>query len=74
MSTADPALYVAVFRALDLAKLGGVGRIDIDASTPDGIAGVTLLAMPTHVAFRVLNVQEVLELQLHATDIGRAKQ
>ena len=68
MSTADPALYVAVFRAVDLAKLGGVGRVDIDAATPDGIAGVTLLAMPTHVAFRVLR-----QLEIGATDIGRAK-
>lgn len=68
MSSADNALLVAVMRSLDLAKLGGVGRIDIDAATPDGIAAVTVLAMPTHVADRVLK-----ELQLHATDIGRAK-
>jgi hypothetical protein len=69
MSTADNALLVAVMRSLDLGKLGGVGRIDIDAATPDGIAAVTVLTMPTHVADRVLK-----ELQLHATDIGRAKQ
>ena len=68
MSTADNALLVAVMRSLDLGKLGGVGRIDIDAATPDGIAAVTVLTMPTHVADRVLK-----ELQLHATDIGRAK-
>ena len=68
MSSADPALYVAVFRALAVAQTGGVGRIDIDASTPDGIAGVTLLALPTHVAFRVLR-----QLEIAATDIGRAK-
>lgn len=68
MSTADNALLVAVMRSLDLAKLGGVGRIDIDAATPDGIAAITLLAMPTHVADRVLK-----QLELHATDIGRAK-
>ena len=69
MNTADNALLVAVMRSLDLGKLGGVGRIDIDAATPDGIAAVTVLTMPTHVADRVLK-----ELKLHATDIGRAKQ
>ena len=68
MSSADNALLVAVMRSLDLAKMGGVGRIDIDAATPDGIAAVTLLAMPTHVADRVLR-----QLEIAATDIGRAK-
>ena len=68
MSTADNSLLVAVMRSLDLAKMGGVGRIDIDAATPDGIAAVTLLAMPTHVADRVLR-----QLEIAATDIGRAK-
>ena len=69
MSTADNALLVAVMRSLDLAKMGGVGRIDIDAATPDGIAAVTVLTMPTHVADRVLR-----QLEIGATDIGRAKQ
>lgn len=68
MSTADNALLVAVMRSLDLAKLGGCGRVDIDAATPDGIAAITLLAMPTHVADRVLK-----QLEVAATDIGRAK-
>ena len=68
MNTADNALLVAVMRSLDLGKLGGVGRIDIDAATPDGIAAVTLLAMPTHVADRVIK-----QLEIAATDIGRAK-
>lgn len=68
MSTADNTLLVAVMRSLDLAKLGGCGRVDIDAATPDAIAAITLLAMPTHVADRVLR-----DLELHATDIGRAK-
>ena len=69
MSTADNALLVAVMRSLDLAKLGGVGRVDIDAATPDGIAAVTVLTLPTHVADRVLR-----ELEIAATDIGRQKQ
>ena len=68
MSTADNALLVAVMRSLDLAKMGGVGRIDIDAATPDGIAAVTVLAMPTHVADRVLR-----QLEIAVIDIGRAK-
>ena len=68
MSSADNALLVAVMRSLDLAKMGGVGRIDIDAATPDGIAAVTLLTMPTHVADRVLK-----QLEIAATDIGRGQ-
>ncbi len=68
MSTADNALLVAVMRSLDLAKFGGVGRIDIDAATPDGIAAVTVLTMPTFIADRVLK-----QLEIAATDIGRAK-
>ena len=68
MTTADNALLVAVMRSLDLAKLGGVGRIDVDAATPDGIAAVTVLTLPTHVADRVLR-----QLEIAATDIGRAK-
>ena len=67
MSTADNALLVAVMRSLDLAKMGGVGRIDIDAATTDGIAAVTVLTMPTHVADRVIK-----QLEIAATDIGRA--
>ena len=68
MSTADNALLVAVMRSLDLAKMGGVGRIDIDAATPDGIAAVTVLTMPTHVADRVIK-----QLEIAATDIGRGQ-
>lgn len=68
MSTADNALLVAVMRSLDLAKMGGVGRIDIDAATPDGMAAVTVLTMPTHVADSVLK-----QLELHARDIGRGQ-
>jgi hypothetical protein len=66
MSSSDKSLIVAVMRSLDLAKLGGVGRIDVDAATPEGIAAVTMLTMPTHEADRVLR-----QLQMWADDIGR---
>lgn len=71
MSSADNALLVAVFRALAVAQTQRIGRVDIDAASPDGIDGITILAMPT----RVANYQVAAHLQAWpVVDIGRAKQ
>jgi hypothetical protein len=44
-------------------------RIDIEAATMDGVAGLSILSMPTHVADRVLR-----QLQITAIDFGRGGQ
>lgn len=49
MTSADPQLVSAMFRALRLAEAGTAAYCKIDASTPDGIAGLVLVAMPDHV-------------------------
>lgn len=66
MTSADNKLVSTIFRGLELAMLGGVGRIDVEASTPDSMAAITMLTIPTHVADRVLK-----QLEMYARDLGR---
>lgn len=68
VSTVDDNLLQALFRALHSAEQGKVGRIDIEAATMDGVAGLSILSMPTHVADRVLR-----QLQITAIDFGRGQ-
>ena len=46
MGSADRNLVDAMFRALHEAQQARVGFAQVDASTPDGIAGITFAAMP----------------------------
>jgi hypothetical protein len=50
VSTADDSLVQALFRALHAAERSNIGRIDIEAATTDGVAGLTIMAMPTQLA------------------------
>ena len=45
MPSADDDVVVAMFQALAHAQLGRAGHIRLDASTPNGIGGLTLLAV-----------------------------
>lgn len=66
--SADPKLVAAMFRLLATAQKGGLGFIEVEASTPEGIASVTLAAMPTPV-WRQLRVY-IAEFG-ETKDIGR---
>jgi len=54
VSSVDAKLIEALFRALAAAQTGGVGRIACDASTVDGISSITILALPTWLADRLM--------------------
>jgi hypothetical protein len=69
VSTVDDRLLQALFRALHAAEQGKVGRIDIDAATKDGVAGLTVLAMPTQLADYV--AQQLASFTV--IDIGRQR-
>jgi hypothetical protein len=70
VSTVDDKLLQALFRALHAADQGKVGRIDIEAATKDGVAGLTIMAMPTQLADYVS--QQLASFTV--IDIGRGGQ
>jgi hypothetical protein len=69
MSTVDDSLLQALFRALHAAEQSKIGRIDIEAATKDGVAGLTVLAMPTQLADYV--AQQLASFTV--IDIGRQR-
>ena len=69
MTSMDREVVETVFRLLATAQLGGTGYVEIDATTTDGIASVTLLAVPTHVAQTLLRLPELQPNH----DIGRTR-
>jgi hypothetical protein len=47
VTTADNNVIHAMFRLMAHAQVGRIRYVNIDASAPNGIAGITMVAMPT---------------------------
>ncbi len=69
MSTADDSLVQAMLRALHAAEQSKIGRIDIEVATKAGVAGLTIMAMPTQLADYV--ARQLASFTV--IDIGRQK-
>ena len=65
MPSADDSVVLAMFRLLAAAQYGQTRYENIDASTMDGITGITLVAMPTYLwdSLKVKEAQKLEELK-----------
>lgn len=70
MPSADSDLVSAMFRCLHEAQQGRAGFAQVDASTPDGVAGITFAAVPVS-AWPV--VQRALELAFPKLPVHRIR-
>lgn len=71
MTSADPQLVACMFRLLATAQAQRIGYAEIDASTPEGIASVTMCAMPTAVFH---HLKPYMKAFCDPKDIGRTGQ
>lgn len=70
MASADRSLVEAMFRALAVAQTQRIGRVDIEAASPEGIDGLTILALPKQLADHVAAHLQAWPV----VDVGRTMQ